>query len=93
MIEKNAVDPTPAPWTAAVLPALLVRLRQANRAVRFPLVQGADVASPAKTDAFLWRQVTNSAEISRVLVHAAIITGSRANFKSRLMRGELILIL
>ena len=78
---------TPAHSNGAILPALLIRFRQADRAVCFPLVQGAYVASSAKTDAFLWRQVANSAEISRVLVHAIIITGSRANFKSGLMQG------
>ena len=56
--------------TTVVLPALLVRLGQADGAVCVPLVQGADMASPAEADAFFWRQVTNCAESFRVLVHA-----------------------
>jgi hypothetical protein len=60
MIEKNG---------AAILPGSFVRLRQADWAVCFPLVQGEDVASRTKTDAFILRQVADSADRSRFLVH------------------------
>jgi hypothetical protein len=44
------------------------------------------VASAAKTDAFLWRQITDGAEVSGILGHAVIIAGSGGNFKSGVMR-------
>lgn len=76
MIEKKGVR-----CIVRQTPQSLPGLRQADRAVCFPLVQRADMASRAITNAFILRQVAYSAKRARTIVHVAIITSSRGNFK------------
>jgi len=75
MIEKNGAYGS-VHLTPQLFPALVVRLRQADWAVCFPLIQGADVASRTITDAFIGRQVAYNTERAHTIVHVAIITSS-----------------
>ena len=61
MIEENVVLQIPA-HEGDHAPCLVTGLGQADRTGCFPLVQGADMASPAKTDAFLLRQIAYAAD-------------------------------
>jgi len=54
---------------------LFRRLRQAYRAVGFPLVQGADVASLGAADAVIKGQGTDRAEGYRFLFHGRHLKG------------------